>query len=148
MTKFTTLISEKNGRQRQIKVWIEDSTAELLLKSGDDELIHEYILEEYKARNINRKETRRHQSLESSMENGFDRPDLKADTEQILEKREDVDKLYEAMKKLLPSQRELIKRVYFEAEKISDIAREKGVDVSSICHRKERALKSLKKFMK
>ena len=42
-------------------------------------MIHEYIVEEYRARNINRKETRRHQSLESSMEHGFDKADLKAD---------------------------------------------------------------------
>ena len=49
---------------------------------------------------------------------------------------------------MLPSQRELIRQVYFDGEKMSDIAREEGVDVSSISHRKERALKSLKRFMK
>lgn len=118
------------------------------MQSGNEEVIHEYIVEEYRARNINRKETRRHQSMESSMEHGFDRADLKADTEQMLERKEDADKLYKAMQKLLPSQRELIRRVYFEGEKITDIAREEGVDVSSISHRKERALKSLKRFMK
>lgn len=144
MTKFTTVISEGDGRQKQIKVWIEDHTAELLMQSGDEELIHAYIVEEYRARNINRKETRRHQSLESSMEHGFDR----ADTEQILERKENADKLYKAMQKLLPNQRELIRRVYFEGEKMSDIAREEGVDGSSVRHRMKRALKSLKKFMK
>ena len=147
MKKFTTVISEGDGRQKQIKVWIEDTTAELLKSTGDEILIHTYIVEEYKARNLNRKETRRHQSLESSMKNGFDRVDLKADTEKILESQEESDKLYKAMQKLLPNQRELIRRVYFEGERMSDIAREEGVDGSSVYHRMARALKSLKRFM-
>ncbi len=48
MKKFTAVISDKNEKQKQIKVWIEGYTSELLIESGNEELIKEYIEEEYK----------------------------------------------------------------------------------------------------
>ena len=45
MKKFTAVISDKNEKQKQIKVWIEGYTSELLIESGNEELIKEYNVE-------------------------------------------------------------------------------------------------------
>ena len=96
--------------------------------------------------NNDQKETRRHFSL-----NGLDyEGDLFAsaeDTERGAEHREDMARLYSAMEALSPSQRELMKKVYFEERKITDIAAEEGVDKSAISHRLERIHKKLKKIL-
>ena len=95
--------------------------------------------------NNDQKETRRHFSL-----NGLDyEGDLFAsaeDTEGEAVRREDMARLYSAMEALFPSQRELMKKVYFEERKITDIAAEEGVDKSAISHRLERIHKKLKKI--
>ena len=94
--------------------------------------------------NNDQKETRRHFSL-----NGMDyEGELFAsaeDTEGEVVRREDMARLYSAMEALSPSQRELVKKVYFEERKITDIAREEGVSKQSVHERVERALKKLKK---
>ena len=81
--------------------------------------------------NNDQKETRRHVSLDSMDYEG----ELFAsaeDTERAVEHREDMARLYSAMEALSPSQRELVKKVYFEKRKITDIAREEGVSKQSI----------------
>ena len=93
--------------------------------------------------NNDQKETRRHFSL-----NGMDyEGELFAsaeDTERAVEHREDVARLYSAMEALSPSQRELVKKVYFEERKITDIAREEGVSHVAVRDRLERIYKKIK----
>ena len=62
-------------------------------------------------------------------------------------RREDAARLLRAMEALTPSQRELVRRVYFENEKITDIARAEGVDESSIRERLRWIHKKMKKFL-
>ena len=95
--------------------------------------------------NNDRKETRRHFSLDGMDYEG----ELFAsaeDTERAVEHREEMARLYSAMEALSPSQRELVKKVYFEERKITDIAAEEGVDKSANSHRLERINKKLKKI--
>lgn len=80
MKRFTTKIMHK-GEEKTIAVWLDDETARLLEEYGDEKLKHAYIVEEYKAQLIERSETRRHQSLEKSMEAGFDVMDESTDVE-------------------------------------------------------------------
>ena len=94
--------------------------------------------------NNDQKETRRHVSLDGMDYEG----ELFAsaeDTEREAERREDMARLYSAMEALSPSQRELVKKVYFEERKITDIAREEGVSKQSVHERVQRALKKLEK---
>ena len=96
--------------------------------------------------NNDQKETRRHFSLDGMDYEG----ELFAsaeDTEREAVRREDVVRLYSAMEALSPSQRELVEKVYFEERKITDIAREEGVDKSAVSHRLERIHKKLKKIL-
>ena len=95
--------------------------------------------------NNDQKETRRHFSLDG-MDYEGELFVSAEDTEKAVEHREDMARLYSAMEALSPSQRELVKKVYFEEQKITDIAREEGVTKQSVHERVERALKKLKKI--
>ena len=96
--------------------------------------------------NNDQKETRRHFSLDGMDYEG----ELFAsaeDTEGEAVRREDMARLYSAMEILSPAQRELVEKVYFEERKITDIAREEGVDKSAVSHRLERIHKKLKNIL-
>lgn len=94
--------------------------------------------------NNDQKETRRHVSLDGMDYEG----ELFAsaeDTEGEAERREDMARLYSAMEILSPSQRELVKKVYFEECTFASIAREEGVGESAIRDRMKRIHKKLEK---
>ena len=96
-------------------------------------------------RNINNdhKETRRHTSLDGMEYEGeaFLSPE---NTEEQVLKRADMACLLRAMEALTPAQRELVRRVYFENEKISKIAREEGVSHVAIHDRLKRIYQKIK----
>ena len=94
--------------------------------------------------NNDQKETRRHVSLDG-MDYEGELFVSAEDTEGEAERREDMARLYSAMEALSPSQRELVKKIYFEERKITDIAREEGVSKQSVHERVQRALKKLEK---
>ena len=114
MKKYTLTVADGKGGSREIKVRLDDETSRLLEEAGDPELTRAYIIEEYTSRNAERKETRRHVSLDKCMERGWDMADERADTESIAERRERDALLSAAVSELLPQQRELVKQVYYE----------------------------------
>ena len=87
--------------------------------------------------NNDHKETRRHVSLDGMDYEGELFVSVE-DTEGEAERREDMVRLFSAMEALSPAQRELVEKVYFEEQKIADIAAEEGVDKSAVSHRLER----------
>ena len=93
--------------------------------------------------NNDQKETRRHFSL-NSMDYEGELFASAEDTERAVEHREDMARLYSAMEALSSSQRELVKKVYFEERKITDIAREEGVSHVAVHDRLERIYKKIK----
>ena len=123
MKKLTTTITTNNGTKREISVWLNEETAEKLEKC-DVNILHEYILEEYKSRLIERKETRRHQSLNKSLEHSFDVIDKNLDLEDIVFQKIEAERLHKALTELTSEQRQLIEKIYFKEEKQTDIARE------------------------
>lgn len=58
MKKLKTKIMH-NGEEKEIAVLLDDETARILEECGDEKLKHRYIVEEYKAQLIERRETRR-----------------------------------------------------------------------------------------
>lgn len=97
--------------------------------------------------NKNRAETCRHNSIADMEEQGFQFEDKSSDIESIAENNEELKALYAAMDKLLPQQQELIKKVYFEEKSLTEIAREEGVNKSSVHKRLERIKGQLKKYL-
>ena len=71
MKKYYLTIVRKDGTEKEVYVLIPEETA-VLLDQCDETVRLEYLKEEYKALLRERAETRRHISLEQSVENGHD----------------------------------------------------------------------------
>ena len=110
-----------------------------------EEFAESYAEMEHREYLVNRKETRRHQSLDKSMEHGFDVPDPKANITEQVEQHELTEKLHKAIAALLPEQQRLLRQVYFECIPQKEIARRENVSTVAIHNRLERILERLKK---
>lgn len=97
--------------------------------------------------NNNRRETRRHSSFECLQEKGFQIADKSADVIPIIENREKYEALFKALYKLLPQQRDLIEKVFFEGKPIVAVAEELGITKQACNRRLKKIYKQLKKFM-
>ena len=127
-----------------MKISYEFVTGEISEVEVDDalgEMLLDFDRQQY---NNDHKETRRHVSLDGMGYEGelFASAD---DTEGAAERREDMVRLFSAMKALSPAQRELVEKVYFEGRKIADIAREEGVSHVAIVRRLNRIFEKLRK---
>ena len=78
MKELFTDITLRNGEVKKIKVELEDELAEWL-ETQPEEVYRDFLLFEYKSKCVKRKETRRTQSLDASLSNGFEVPDEDAD---------------------------------------------------------------------
>lgn len=145
MQKLTTEVINKKNELKTIYVYVDDETA-AILEQVDDKTRHQYIVEEHEIYLNNLRETRRHQSLDSLINNGFVFENgIHPETSVI--KDEEICALYKAIDTLSPEQKALIHRVYFEEEKQVDIAAELGVCKQAINNQIERVLEKLKKFL-
>lgn len=97
--------------------------------------------------NSDRRETRRHNSIDALAEQGIQVLDNSIELTSAIEARETKEALHDALNKLLPQQRELIQKVFFAGKSISEIAREEGVYESAIRNRLSKTIKRMKKFL-
>ena len=104
----------------------------------------EQLKEEEK--NNERRETRRHLSLEALTEEGFQVEDPKADIEDQLYKKLENHALFFAIKSLDPNQKWLLEQVFFLNRTQKDIAEELGVCKQAVNNQILRILKKLKKI--
>ena len=103
-----------------------------------------------KEQNLNdRRETRRHISFDHEEKQGrqFEADARIESPLYILLNNEEKARLHKAISELLPQQRELIKKVFFDNIKASAIADSEGVDKSAVSHRLERIYEKLKKLL-
>lgn len=96
---------------------------------------------------VNRKETRRHQSLETLVEGGFQIADPDSDIEETLIKQYDIDRLHRALAVLTDDQKWLVEQVFYCGRKQSEIAVELGVCKQALNNRITRVIKKIKKFL-
>ena len=113
----------------------------------EDNVFEEICDVDYKIRLCNRKERRHCQSLEASMEKGFDIADPNADIIEILDKKQRDAELYAAIAKLSPEQQQLVSDVYLDGKSQSAIAKRQGVSKVAIHLRLQVILKKLKEFL-
>ena len=121
-----------NGEVTEIEV--EDTMGEILLDL------------DRQAYNSDHRETRRHISLNGMEYEGEIFRSGEDPLEEIL-RRETASRLAEAMERLSPEQRELLKKVYFENIRIVEIARAAGVTEAAIRGRLKKIYARLKKFL-
>ena len=67
------------------------------------------------------------------------------DVEQNYSDKEEIEALHKAIKTLLPEQQELIRRIFFEDEKIITIAKEENVSAAAIHNRLNKIFAQLRK---
>lgn len=97
--------------------------------------------------NLNRKETRRHDYISELEEKGRYITDDSDPLNDVL-KAELLNELMASIAKLLPEQKELLIRVYWNKERQKDIAAEEGVSEMTISRRMKKIYAFLKKFLK
>ncbi|MBP2655624.1 MAG: sigma70-ECF: polymerase sigma factor, sigma-70 family [Firmicutes bacterium] len=95
-----------------------------------------------------RREKRRHNSIEALAEHGIQIADCSNEIAATVEAKETHEVLHKALDILIPKQRELIRKVFFEGRSISEVARAEGIDESSVRERLSRIYKKLKNILK
>lgn len=131
-----------------MKIKYEFLTGETVEIEVPENIEQVLIAVDKQTQNSNRRETRRHSSIEELQEKGVHLSDNRVNIPVIFEKQEMQEALYHALNKLLPQQRELIKKVFYEGMSISEIARAEGVNESSIREQLNRTYKKLKNNLK
>lgn len=113
-----------------------------------DEFAAEYAELEHKDKLIERKETRRHQSLDKSIEHGFDVPDLTVDIQAEIERRELSEQLKIALHTLTDRQYAVFLLYALDGVSFREIGEKLGIGTQSVWEHYNAAVKKLKKFLK
>lgn len=111
-----------------------------------DEFARQYEQIEADEKRVNRKETRRHQSLETLIESGFQIVDQESDIEEKAFQNDDIAQLYKAFAVLTEEQKWLIQQVFYYDRKQSEIAAELGIDPTAIRNRLRKIYDKIKKI--
>jgi len=113
-----------------------------------EDAIGESVAElESKTYKLDRKETRRHKSYSDDNDKRDIFMDDSVDVEEDALRRVENARLMDALKKLLPQQRELVQKVFFEGVSETEIAREMGVSQQAISKQLKAIYIKLKKFI-
>ena len=112
-----------------------------------EEFAAQYADMEHKDALIERKETRRHQSLDRSMENGFDVADPRADTAEQAELRELSANVHNALHKLTDKQRAVVLLHVLDGLSFREIGERLGLSRYTVRDYYDHAVKKLKKVL-
>ena len=107
----------------------------------------EYDAMEHRDKLVERKETRRHQSLDKSMEHGWDIADPSADVDAQAERREDTARLRDALKTLTERQRIVFLTYAEEGKSFREIGEMLGLQKDTVKEHYHAAIKKLRKIL-
>ena len=113
-----------------------------------EEFAAEYAAMEYRDKLIERKETRRHQSLDKSLEHGWDIPDPSADVTLQAERNEEKTRLSSALQKLTDKQRAVLLLYIEEGKSFREIGEELGIHKDTVKEHYHAAIKNLRKILR
>ena len=113
-----------------------------------EEFAAEYAAMEHRDKLIERKETRRHQSLDKSLEHGWDVADPSADVALQAEQDEDKALLHSALQRLTDKQRAVLLLYIEEGKSFREIGEELGIHKDTVKEHYHAAIKKLKKFLR
>ena len=125
-----------------MKIRYEFATGEVSEIEVSEELGQAIEEMTHKAKLRDRAETRRHVSLEKLLALGVPFANGTG-VEALVQQAFDHAALLRALDQLLPQQKELVLKVFFEGHSYVSIAQAEGVDESAIRRRMERAIKRL-----
>lgn len=144
MQKFNLTVTQKNGKKKNVKVYLDDTTAELLKQTGDQKLIEAYLLEVYEESRKTRQASFWNRSLEADLEKGIDYEDKHPYGDFSFEDFED-ERLQMAIEQLEPRQQDILQLVYIEGKTTKEVGDKYGVSQSAISHALERIYASIQK---
>lgn len=144
MKELSTNYTLRNGDTKLITVKLEDELADWLV-TQPEEVYKDFLIFEYKNNCVERKETRRTQSLNASIANGFDIVDEDEDVYLVLLRKMKREEVREAIKKLEPRQRWLVNEIYFNNRSQSDIATVLDVKPQAITNRLKKIFEKMKR---
>ena len=113
-----------------------------------EEFASEYAAMEYRDKLIERKETRRHQSLDKSLEHGWDVTDPSADVALQAERNEEKARLSSALKKLTDKQRAVLLLYIEEGLSFREIGEKLGIHKDTVKEHYHAAIKNLRKILR
>ena len=147
MKKLTVTVTNQRGEIELISAYVEEEIAEAL-EQCSDEVRHVYILDKHEEQNADRRETRRHSSLDQVMEEGeqFGTDEYNPAVEMM--KREDNERLYEAMRALTDKQYQALWRYAVDGLTFEEIGEEMGIRWETVREHYKSALKKLRKILR
>ena len=147
MKKLTVTVTNRCGEIECISAYVEDEVAEAL-KQCSDEVRRIYILDKHGEQNADRRETRRHCSLEQAMEEGeqFGTNEYNPAVEMM--KREDNERLYNALEMLTDKQYQALWRYAVDGLTFEEIGEEMGIRWETVREHYKSALKKLRKILR
>lgn len=145
MKKFEIIVTTKQD-EKKVRVYVDCETA-AMLKDCSEEIRLAYLKELYKEQLLERKETRRHVSLEKITANGRDFESLdKSPMETIIE-AEESEYVKNLLEKLTDKQREVFILYVYDGKTFEYIAKKMGRSIPTIFEIYNAAIKKLKKFL-
>lgn len=114
----------------------------------EDVFYNEYQKIEAESKRIDRKETRRHTSINVFEEQGIEFEDEGSSIEDNLLNKETKESVQNAIKQLSEKQQELVYQVFYLNKSLADIAKEKGVSKSAITQQMQVIYRKLKELLK
>ena len=146
MKKYTTIITTEKGEQKEISVWLDDETANALDKANDPEITQFYILDKHQEDLTDRKETRRHISLDSLIEQGHLIADENGDPAEYVERMEKILKMRKALSTLTDKQYAIVIAHHIDGLSFREIARRMGIGKTAVLYHFNAAEKIIKSF--
>lgn len=146
MKRLTVSVTRKDGTSTTIPVFVDNETAKVLTQV-DEATRNDYLRQEYEMSLVDRKESRRHQSLEDSLEDGFDVADSASSAEEDLMEKDSRRELLSAISQLTKEQQWLVKEVYIKGRSQTEIAKELDITHSAIRDRLRVIFKKIKKIL-
>ena len=113
-----------------------------------EEFAAEYAAMEHRDKLIERKETRRHQSLDKSLEHGWDVADPSTDVALQAERDEDKALLYSALQRLTDKQRAVLLLYIEEGLSFREIGEKLGIHKDTVKEHYDAAIKNLRKILR
>ena len=144
MKKLSTEIITKKGETKIITVEVDDMYADWLVTQSQ-EIYHDAVMFEYRTSCVERKETRYIQSLDASMDNGFDIADESSESAEDMAERLTLE---DAIQKLTEQQQWVVKQVFMLQRKQVEVARELGITESAMAQQISVIKRNLKKNLK
>ncbi len=144
MKELSTTYTLRNGDTKIITVKLEDELADWLV-TQPEEVYRDFIIFEFKSNCVERKETRRTQSLNASLSNGFEIVDEDADVFKDLLRKMTREQVREAIRALEPQQQWLVNEIFFNGRTQVDIAIELDIKPQAITNRLQKIFEKMKK---